>query len=91
MRRWENLEALFEAAQQSEQVCREDKDQLAAQLAAAQVQVQALQNQPAAPAPAAFDGGFGGEDVQVDRQRGTITVTLESGVLFDAGANKAEV
>ena len=84
----ENLEALFEAAQQSEEVCREDKNQLAAQLAAAQGQMQALQNQPAAPVPAAFDSGFGGEDVQLDRQKGTITVTLESGVLFDAGQIK---
>jgi chemotaxis protein MotB len=79
----ENLQALFDQSQQSLQQCNAEKDQLSQQLTAS--------SRPAAPSASAHasintkDTGFQDEQVTVDEEKGTITVTIESGVLFDSG------
>jgi len=76
----ENLQALFEGTQDSLNQCQQEKEQYAQQLTDAQRTLATAQKkQPQAKAD------FAGEDARWDPQKGTITVTLERGVLFDSG------
>jgi len=79
----ENLEALFESAQRSLEECSAARIQMGQQLNLSEQQKKDLQAQLAARKE--FDPGFAGEDAKWDPSKGTITVTLESGVLFDSG------
>ena len=69
----ENLEALFDGAQQALQICEVDKSQLAQMLDAERSTAQREQSELERA------GGV------YDAARGTITVTLENNVLFDPG------
>lgn len=76
----ENLQALFDSAQQSLQRCDASQQQLEQQLAQAQQALAAeLQKPSRQPGQLEREGGV------YDERRGTITVTLESDVLFDSG------
>ena len=77
----ENLEALFESAQQSLEQCNADRNQLAQQLGMTEDELRKLQDKQSQQPSV----GFEGEDARWDPRKGTITVTLESGVLFDSG------
>lgn len=77
---YENLQALFDGAQQSLSECQVNNANLERQLIAernkAREAAQAAQRQP---------GGLERMGAQVDAQRGTITLPLASDVLFDSG------
>ncbi len=75
----ENLEALFENAQESLQQCNAERDQMASQLGQTQKDLQEAMKKEK------FDTGFTGEKATWDPAKGTITVPLESDVLFDSG------
>ncbi|MBN2209766.1 MAG: OmpA family protein [Sedimentisphaerales bacterium] len=79
---YQNLQALFDAAQQSLSQCESERDQYAQQLGMTQRDLAEARKSRATPQPT---GDFPGEDVRYDAAKGTITVTLESGVLFDSG------
>lgn len=77
----ENLQALFDGSQAAFDDCQGRQNSCEQQVAMLQQQLREKQ----AIAKQQFDAGFGNERVDIDRQRGTITVTIESGVLFDPG------
>ncbi len=80
---YENLQALFDAAQQSLSQCEAERDQYAQQLGMTQRDLANARSKTEKTAP--IENPFGEEDVSIDAAKGTITVTLESGVLFDSG------
>ncbi len=75
----ENLEALFENSQESLQQCNAERDQMSGQLGQTQKDLQDAMKKKD------FDPGFAGEKATWDPEKGTITVQLESDVLFDSG------
>ena len=75
----EDMQASFDASQESLQQCNSSRDQLASQLASCKQQLTQEQTRPTDPTIA-------GEDAKWDAARGTLTVTLGSKVLFKAGA-----
>lgn len=79
----ENLEALFDRCQ--EELSQQDASKEALNNMLAQMQSD-LQSTRARLADAkTFDYGFGGEDVRIDPEKGTITVTLPTELLFASG------
>ena len=79
----ENLQALFDGSQDSLQQCNMEKQQMLDQLGATRQQIQDMQSQLAQRKD--YDLGFGSEKAKWDPAKGTITVTLESNILFDSG------
>ncbi|MBN1435878.1 MAG: OmpA family protein [Sedimentisphaerales bacterium] len=79
----EGLQAGFDASQEALMQCRVNQDELRSQLAAAQRELRACQTsaaqQPEEPT-------FSGEQSTWDANRGTLTVTVASDVLFDSGS-----
>jgi len=77
----ENLKALFEGTHDSLTQCQQEREQYAQQLTDAQRSLATAQSKQSQTKKDLFPG----EDAQWDPRKGTITVTLESGVLFDSG------
>lgn len=77
----ENLQALFDSAHETSQRCDETISQLQTQLQLCNRDLQAEINKPVVRQKT----GLEKEGGVYDPTRGTITVTLESNVLFDAG------
>ena len=79
----EGLQVGFDASQESLMQCQSTQDELRSQLAGAQRDLRAcqtaVQQQPQEPT-------FSGEDSTWDADRGTLTVTVASDVLFDSGS-----
>lgn len=82
----ENLQALFDATQQSMAECNSQKESLQQQLNAARNDLQSARSLAAqSRQPAQPTNMFPGEKTSWDQTRGTLTVTLEDKVLFDPG------
>lgn len=78
----ENLQALFDATQETLNQCATERDEYAQKLGMTQKELEEARSRQATQPKADL---FPGEDARWDAQKGTITVTLESGVLFDSG------
>jgi chemotaxis protein MotB len=79
----ENLQALFDGSQDALQQCNLEKQQMIDQLNLTRKQIDDVRAQLTRKKDT--DLGFGGEKAKWDPDKGTITVTLESSILFDSG------
>lgn len=73
----DNLEGLFEGCQQGREQCESDLDRLNQELMSARAKLDELGTRP--------KSGLEDEGGVYDPAKGTITVTLESDILFDSG------